>query len=228
MNTLGIIIACGKEEEISSGTETAYLSLGNVPVLAHSLKTFQTSNAVDGIIVAVGKERVDTAIQIVKRYGCSKLVGIVVGCSSRLSTLRTVLSKLPEPASTLIIQEASRPFVSVAVLEETVKAAKRYGCSIAARKIPDAVKVAPKGVKAAKTLDRNSVWIAQSPQVFKAEVLEKLVDTKNKGVKLIDDESEWVRKPYEVHMVEAGEKNLKIRNKTDLAIATALLNANLV
>jgi 2-C-methyl-D-erythritol 4-phosphate cytidylyltransferase len=227
MNTLAIVIACGKEEEISTGVETAFLTLGNRPVLAHSLQTLQNSDKIDGIIVAISKERVESALQVVKRFGYTKVKGIVIGGTNRLSTLRTVLSKLPEPASTLVVHEASRPFVTASVLAESIKAAKRYGCSVAAHKVPDSVKLATKGLKPDKTLERNAVWAAQSPQSFRAEVFEKLIDPKN-NVKLIDDESAWVKKPAEVHMVEAGCKNIKIRTSDDFLLATAMFNANLI
>lgn len=228
MNTLGVIIACGKEEEIAPGTEAAFLSLGNAPMVVHSLKTFQDAAVIDGIIVAVSKERVDTVVHLIKRYGCTKVVGVVAGGAGRLSTLRTVYSKMPEPAAVVVVHEASRPFVTKALLGETVKAAKRYGCAIAAHKIADATKTAPKGMKAAKTNERNTVWAAETPQVFKSEVLHKIIDTKAKGIKIIDDESEFVRRPAEVHLVETGNANLKIRTKRDLAVATALLNAKLI
>lgn len=224
MNTLAIIIACGKEEEIASGTETAFLSLGSRPVLMHSLKIFQDSASVDGIIVVVSKERAEATLQIVKRYGCNKVCGIVVGGVNRLSSLRTVFAKMPEPASNIILHEASRPFVTHAVITETVKAAKRYGCAIAAHKLPDSIKVAVKGLKPETTLDRNAAWAAQTPQVFRSEVLEKIIDPKNKNLKIIDDESQFVTKPSEVHLVEAGDKNIKIRSAADLAVATAIFN----
>jgi len=228
MKTLAILIACGKEEEVAPGAEAAYLSLGACPVLVHSLKTFERSSVIDGVIVAVGKDRVSSTLHAIKRYGCTKVRGVVVGGVNRMSTLRAVFAKKPESASVVVVHEASRPFVTNAVLRETVKAAKRYGCAIAAHKIPDATKVVPKGMKATGTLDRNSVWVAQTPQVFKFDVFEKIIDPKNKGTKLIDDESEFVRQPSEVHMVEAGYENMKIRNSSDLAVATALLHANLV
>jgi len=227
MNTLAIVIACGKEEEISTGTETAFLTLGDVPMLAFTLRTMQAAPSIDGVILAVGKNRTDAALHLIKRYGCTKVRGIVVGGVTRLSTLRTVFSKMPEPASVIVLHEASRPFVEIEVLEETIKAGKRYGCAIAAHKLPDAVKLAPKGMKAVKTLERNSVWAAQTPQAFKADVLEKLIDGSAKNIKILDDESEFVRKPSEVHMVEAGPANIKIRSSADLAMATALLNANI-
>ncbi len=227
MNTLGILIACGKEEEIAPGTDAAFLSLGNTNLLVHTLLTYQNATSIDNVIVAVGKERVGVTMNAIKRYGCTKVVGVVIGGSTRMSTLRTVMAKLPSPASIIVIQEASRPFVTKKILAETVKAAKRYGCSIAAHRIPDATKFVPKGMKAAKTLERNTIWTAQTPQVFKTEVLKKIISPKAKGIKIIDDESEFVRKPSEVHMVEVGSGNMKIRTSQDLAIATALLNAKL-
>ena len=227
MNTLAIVVACGKEEEIASGTETAFLSMGSRPVLAHSLRIFQESPSIDGIIVAVGKVHVDSTVQVVKRFGLTKVRGIVVGSSTRIGSLRTVFAKMPEPAVTIVVHEASRPFVSQEVVAEVVKASKRYGCAIAAHKLPDAVKVAAKGLKPDQSLDRNSAWAAQTPQAFKSDVLEKIIDPKNKSVKLIDDESAWVKKPAEVHLVEAGSKNIKIRTADDLAVAMAMFNANL-
>ena len=227
MNTLGVIIACGKEEEITAGTDAAFLSLGNKPMLVHSLMVFQGASSIDGVIVAVAKDRVTATLHAIKRYGCTKVCGVVVGGANRLSTLRTVFSKMPEPASIVVIHEASRPFVTKSILGETVKAAKRYGCAVAAHKVPDSTKSVPTGMKAAKTLERNTVWTAQTPQAFKFEVLEKIIDPKNKDIKIVDDESAYVRRPSEVHMVEVGELNMKIRSSADLAIATALLNAEL-
>ncbi|MEN7973486.1 MAG: 2-C-methyl-D-erythritol 4-phosphate cytidylyltransferase [Verrucomicrobiota bacterium] len=227
MNTLVIIVACGKEEQITPGTDTAFLSLGNRPVLAHSLKTFQNSSTIDGIVVVVGKDRVDSCIQVVKRFGISKVRGIVAGGTNRLSSLRTAYAKLPEPASNIIVHEASRPFVSPRIVSEGVKAAKRYGCAIAAHRVPDSVKIASKGLKPDKTLERNSVWMAQTPQIFKSEVFEKIIAPGKKNIKLIDDESEWVNKPAEVHMVESGCGNIKIRTSDDFSEAAALFSARL-
>lgn len=228
MNTLGIIIACGKEEEVAPGTEAAFLTMGNAPMFISSLQVFEQCGIIDGVILAVSKERVDATINAIKRFGCTKVKGIVVGSANLLATLRTVMAKLPEEASTLVIHDASRPFVKTEYIEETVKAAKRYGCSIAAHRVADATKLSGKGVKVVDTLERNAIWLAQTPQAFKSDVLEKIISTKNKGVKIIDDISEHVRKPAEVHMVEVGEGNMKVRSSRDLSIATALLSARLV
>ncbi|MBN2685396.1 MAG: 2-C-methyl-D-erythritol 4-phosphate cytidylyltransferase [Pontiellaceae bacterium] len=226
MNVLAVVIACGKEEELDSGAEVGFLTLGNMPVLAHSLKTLEGTSAVDGVILAVSKSRVDAALHLIRRYGFSKIKGVVVGGANRVSTLKTVFSKIPNSPSVMLLHEASRPFTTKDVFDGAVKSAKRYGCAVAAHRLPDAVKVVPKGRKANATLDRHTAWRAETPQAFKIDLLEKIV--KNKALKVVDDESEFIRKPAEVHMVESGPLNLKIRNSDDLAIASAYINAKLV
>ena len=227
MNTMAIVVACGKEEEIAPGTEAAFLPLGNRPIIAHALRTLEESSVVDSVVVVVAKERVDATIQILRRFGCAKVRGVVVGGVNRLSTLRVVFSKIKTDPWVVIVQEASRPFLTSQVLEETVKRAKRYGCCVAAHRIPDATKLAPKGTRVADTLERNAVWAAQTPQAFKTSVLKKIINSKTKGVKIVDDESEFVGGAAETQMVEAGYTNMKIRSKADLAVASALLHANL-
>lgn len=228
MSVMAIVIACGKEEEIASGTDVAFLPLGNGPILSHSLKTLEEASCIDSVVVVVSKERVESSIHVIKRFGCTKVRGVVVGGVNRLSSLRTVFGKIQTDPSVVVIHEASRPFLSKKILAETVKCAKRYGCSIAAHRIPDAAKVAPKGMRVAETLDRNTIWAAQTPQAFKSGVIKKIIDTKTKGVKIIDDESEFTPDHAETHMVEAGYTNMKIRCRADLGIAAALLNANMV
>jgi len=228
MNALAIVVACGKEEEVRPGTEAAFLSLGNRPVVSHSLDVFQRLDEIDGIVVVVGKDRTDSMLQLIRRFGYSKICGIVTGSPSRLLSLRTVCSKLPDLASVVLVHEASRPFLSGSVVAEVVKSAKRNGCAVAGHRLPDAVKLATKG-KVDSTLPRQAVWTAGTPQAFKREVFEKLLDPKGKGsAKLVDDESEIVRKPAVVRMVESGAFNLKIRSVDDLGLATTYFNAGLV
>lgn len=227
MNTMAILVACGREEEIAPGTEAAFLPLGSRPIIGHSLKTLEDSDVVDSVVVVVSKDRLDSTIHIIRRYGCAKVRGVVVGGVTRLSSLRTVFSKIQTDPSVMIVHEASRPFLSQRMLEETVKRAKRYGCAIAAHRIPDAVKLAPKGGKATATLERNTLWAAQTPQAFKTPVLKKIIDSKTKEVKIIDDESQFVSGIAETQLVEAGYANMKIRNRFDLEVAAALLHANL-
>lgn len=221
MSVWAIVLACGKEQEIASGVDAAFLALGDRPVLAHSLQTIQQSRSIDGVILVVKKQRVDNALQMVRSYGLKKVKSLVAGSGARLSNLKKAAEQLPDDASVVLVHAASRPFVQVETVEETVKAGKRYGAAVAACRSPDAVKVAEKGQKVSKTLDRNTVWLVQNPQAFKRDVFEKMLKS---SAKLIDDESALLEKTrQEIHLVVSGTTNLKIRTAQDLEAAGALL-----
>jgi 2-C-methyl-D-erythritol 4-phosphate cytidylyltransferase len=222
MSAWAIVLACGKEQELNSGVDTAFLALGRKPVLAYSLQTLQDNDLIDGIVIVIRKERVESTLQMAKAYGLSKVKSLVGGAGQRLSNLKKAYAQVPEGVTAIVVHEASRPFVSDEVVTETVKAGKRYGVSVAAVKSPDSVKLAEKGQKVSKTLDRNTIWLAQSPQAFKRDAFEKLL----KGTKLVDDESALLEKTrQDIHLVVSSAGNMKIRTSEDLQAAIALAGA---
>jgi 2-C-methyl-D-erythritol 4-phosphate cytidylyltransferase len=222
MSAWAIVLACGKDQEIGAGIDVAFLALGSRPVVARSIQTLEQNPLIEGIILVVRKERVDTALHTVRSFGCRKISAIVAGGSMRLTNLKSALEKLPEEATAVLIHEASRPFLTDEIITETIKAGKRYGAAIAAVKSSEAVKFAEKGQKVSKSLDRNSVWLVQSPQVYKVDVFKRML--KSSG-KLLDDDSELLAKGRQViHMVTGSTGNMKIRTSDDLQVASAILS----
>ena len=222
MSAWAIVLACGKEQEITSGVDVAFLAIGDRPVLAYSLLTLQQCELIDGIILVVKKPRVDNALQVVRSYGLKKVKSLVAGSGSRISNLKKAYEQLPDDVSAVLVHAVSRPFVELDVVTETVKAGKRYGAAVAAVRSTDAVKLAEKGQKATKTLDRNTIWTVQSPQAFKRDVFEKMLKS---GARLIDDESALLEKTrQEIHLVVSSETNMKIRTAQELERAGALMH----
>jgi 2-C-methyl-D-erythritol 4-phosphate cytidylyltransferase len=224
MSTWAIVLACGKEDEISSGVDVAFLALGSRPIISRSLQTLEQNEMVDGIVLVVKKERVDTALHVVRSFGCRKISAIVAGGSVRLTNLKNAFAQLPDDAGSILIHDSSRPFVTDDVVTETIKAGKRYGAAVAASRSVDSVKLAEKGQKVTKTMDRNTIWLVQTPQVFKREVFEKILKS---PIKLKDDESALLEKTrQDIHLVASPPGNMKIRNSDDLAVASAILSAS--
>jgi len=220
MSAWAIVLACGKEQEIAQGVDVAFLALGNRPVLAHSLQTLEQNPLIDGIVLAVKKERIDSTLQMIRQFGCRKVSALVAGGVQRQANLKKAYDQIPEDALTILVHESSRPFVSDTVITETIKAGKRYGAAVAAVKSADPVKLAEKGQRLSKTLDRTTIWLAQSPQVFKRDVFEKVL--KGAG-KLVDDESALLEKTRQpIHLVVSTSANMKIRTAEDLEAAGAL------
>ncbi len=222
MSVWAVILACGKEQEITSGVDVAFLALGDLPVMAHSLRKFQENDLIDGIILVVKKQRIDNALQVIRACGLNKVKSLVAGSGSRLSNLKKACDQLPDNATAVLVHGVCRPFVDSEVITETVKAGKRYGAAIAAVRSTNAIKLAEKGQKVTKELDRNTIWATQSPQVFKRDVMEKMLKS---GGKLKDDESVLLEKTrQEIHLVVSTEANMKIRNAQDFERANALVS----
>lgn len=222
MSAWAIVLACGKDQEIGAGVDVAFLALGSRPVVARSIQTLEQNPLIEGIVLVVRKERVDSALHTVRSFGCRKISAIVAGSPSRLTNLKNALEKVPDDATAVLIHEATRPFLNDEIITETIKAGKRYGAAIAAVKSADGVKMAESGQKVTKSLDRNTVWLVQSPQVYKIDVFKKML--KGSG-KLIDDDSELLAKgKQEIHLVAGSPGNMKIRTPDDLQVASAILS----
>ena len=222
MSAWAIVLACGKDQEIGAGVDVAFLALGSRPVVARSIQTLEQNPLIEGIILVVRKERVDSALHTVRSFGCRKISAIVAGGPARLTNLKNALEKIPDDATAVLIHEATRPFLNDEIITETIKAGKRYGAAVAAVKSSEAVKLAESGQKVTKSLDRNTVWLVQSPQVYKIDVFKKML--KGSG-KLTDDDSELLaRGKQAVHLVAGSTGNMKIRTPDDLQVASAILS----
>lgn len=222
MSAWAIVLACGKDQEIGSGIDVSFLTLGSRPIVARSVQTLEQNPLIEGIILVVRKERVDSALHTVRSFGCRKISSIVAGGPIRSTNLKNALEKVPEDATCVLIHEASRPFVTDEVVAETIKAGKRYGAAVAAVKSADAVKLAEKGQKVTKSMDRNTLWLVQSPQVYKIDVFRKMLKS---SAKMLDDESELLSKgKQEIHLVQGSPGNMKIRTPDDLQVASAILS----
>ncbi|MCU0856961.1 MAG: 2-C-methyl-D-erythritol 4-phosphate cytidylyltransferase [Pontiellaceae bacterium] len=223
MSVWAIVLACGKDQEIgSSGVDVAFLTLGTRPVVARSIQTLEQNPLIEGIVLVVRKERMDSALHTVRAFGCRKVSAIVSGSPVRLTNLKSAMERIPEETTLVLIHEAARPFLTDEVITETIKAGKRYGAAVSAVRSSDAVKLAGKGQAVAKSMDRNIVWLAQSPQVFKIDVLKKMLRSTGK---LLDDDSELLSKTkQEIHLVAGSSGNMKIRTPDDLQIASAIFS----
>jgi 2-C-methyl-D-erythritol 4-phosphate cytidylyltransferase len=222
MSAWAIVLACGKDQEIGAGVDVAFIALGSRPVVARSIQTLEQNPLIEGIVLVVRKERVDSALHTVRSFGCRKISAIVAGGPARLTNLKNALERIPDDATAVLIHEATRPFLTDDIITETIKAGKRYGAAVAAVKSADAVKLAESGQKVTKSLDRNTVWLVQSPQVYKIDVFKKML--KSSG-KLLDDDSELLaRTKQEIHLVAGSTGNMKIRTPDDLQIASAILS----
>ena len=222
--TWGIIIACGKGEQISPEVDTPFLNLGSKPVLSYSLQVFEQCQDVSGVVVVVNKERIDTVLGMAQMFGFSKVQKIVHGSSQRQSSVISGLKALDEDVSIVAVHDASRPCITVDLLSETIKGAKRYGTGVAAAELTDAVKEVKKGLTVERSVSEGALWVAQTPQAFRRDLLDKAYHLAARKKRSVEDDSAAVELlGEEVHLVASTSANMKIRAASDFNLVTTLM-----
>lgn len=218
-----LIIACGKSEQISPNVDTAYLQMGDQPVLSHSLIAFERCPDIDGIVVITSKDRLDNVVGMARMYGTPKLKKIAVGAIQKTTSIRAGLKALEDVgASIVVVHEASQPCVSPDIISETIKNAKRYDVSVAGDRLDSPAVIVPKGLKATKCLTDNSVWALHMPMAVKIDRLQKALDAKSSSGK--NDEAAFMERLCKTaHMVQIDYFPMRIRSLRDIQILAAAM-----
>lgn len=219
--TWSIIIASGKTEQIAStGSDVAFLGLGDKPVIAHSLQVMEECEDIDGVVVVVPKDKMEKLVPLAQMFGFEKLRKIVAGTGARLSSLQAGMKELADDVTMVSVHEVSRPFVQPEVISQSVRVTKRHGCAVVANQLSDVIKIVDKGSKVRETQGGRIAWAVQSPQTFKRELLERAMEH-NKGS--IQEESEMVEALGEdVRVVPSSKLNIKIDSIDALSFAGVL------
>ena len=220
--TTAIIVAAGKSERMGTGTDKAFLSLGNRPVVAWSLIAFERCPDVDRIVLVVRKEQQLAAKAVAKMFGIAKLIAIVPGGNKRQESVQAGLAVCDVDTRFVVIHDGARPCVTPEVISEVVKLAKRVGAATVGRRITDTVKRVDKGTSIACTEDREKLWAVQTPQAFNFRTLTNAY--KNLGKNDVTDDCQADELAGEtVRIYENRAPNFKITTVEDLQIASALL-----
>ena len=220
--TTAIIVAAGKSERMGAGTDKAFLSLGNKPVVAWSLLAFERCPDVDRIVLVVRKEQQVAAKAVARMFGISKLIAIVPGGNKRQESVQAGLAACDVDTRQVVVHDGARPCVTPDVISEVVKLAKRVGAATVGRRMTDTVKRVEKGTAVAGTENREKLWAVQTPQAFQFSVLANAY--KALGKNEVTDDCQAVELAGEtVRIYENHAPNFKITTVEDLQIASAVL-----
>lgn len=220
--TIAIIVAAGKSERMGAGTDKAFLSLGNKPVVAWSLLAFERCPDVDRIVLVVRKEQQVAAKAVARMFGISKLIAIVPGGNKRQESVQAGLAACDVDTRQVVVHDGARPCVTPDVISEVVKLAKRVGAATVGRRMTDTVKRVEKGTAVAGTENREKLWAVQTPQAFQFSVLANAYKALGKN-EVTDDCQAVELAGGTVRIYENRAPNFKITTVEDLQIASALL-----
>ncbi len=215
-----IIAAAGSGTRIGGPVKKQFISIHGKPLLQYTLEVFQRCTVINEIVVVgptEGFEELKDTIQ--SQWNISKLRSVVVGGNERYVSVLNGLNAVSSDAEWVAIHDGVRPFVSVEKIIQVVEAAKLNGAAILAVKPKDTIKVNRDGfVK--ETLDRDSLALVQTPQVFSIELLKRAYDKAIAENSFGTDDAYLVERiGNKVAVVEGEYSNIKITSPEDLLIA---------
>ncbi|MDO8358246.1 MAG: 2-C-methyl-D-erythritol 4-phosphate cytidylyltransferase [Nitrospirota bacterium] len=222
---VAVVPAAGKGLRMGGAVPKQFLSLGGEPIVVHSLRALQSAACIHDIILAVPSADLDYCRNdLVVRYGFSKVTKVVPGGKERQDSVRLGLEHVPEETEIVLVHDAVRPFVTVAMIEAVVAAARQHGGAIIALPMRDTVKQVGSDHLIQRTVDRQPLWLAQTPQAFRMDWLrEAHRKAKVEGVPATDDAFlfEWMG--HSVVVVEGSGENIKVTRPEDMVIGEAIL-----
>ncbi len=222
LRTVAIVPAAGSGKRMGLKARKPFVLLGGKPLIVHTLKRLDSSKFIKSIVVAVEKSNISRFKGLIKRYGFKKVIKVVVGGKTRFESVRNCLREINHSFDIVLIHDAARPFVHEDEIRMSISLAKRYGGCIVAVPESDTVKLADNNSFIVKTLARDRIFRAKTPQVFRYDLIKKAYALKGRNM-ITDDSSLVERLGKRVKIFKGSYRNIKITTKEDLKIAEALL-----
>lgn len=222
--TGAVIVAAGSSRRMG-GVDKLFVLLEGKPAIAHSIKAFEDNPLIDEIVVVTRAELISEISGICKDHSLSKVKCVIRGGEKRSDSVMRGLMEVSEKAEYIAVHDGGRPLVTEKIITETVKAAFQYGCAVPAVMVSDTVKTVENGVITG-TPDRKKLFGAQTPQVFRSELIKAaLTRAEQSKTELTDDSMAVELLGACVRIVEGSPENIKITYPSDIMTAEAILNS---
>ncbi len=230
MKTVALIPAAGMGKRMGAGMNKQYLLLAGMPIVAHTLRMFETAACVDDIyIISPEAEIPFCREEVVARYGFAKVRAIVPGGKERQHSVVNGLRAMADSVAdddVVLIHDGVRPLVPLPVVEAAIATASAHDGALVAVPAKDTIKVAIDGV-VTETPPRETLWLAQTPQAFRYGIIRDAHErAEADGYLGTDDASLLERLGKKVHIVQGDYRNIKITTPEDLILAEAFLREN--
>lgn len=201
-----------------------FMLLDGSPILLHTIRKFASSTAVTEIVVALRAEDIDWVRELLRAEKFGKPVRLVEGGDSRQESVEHALATLGAGTELVAVHDAVRPFIEHSVLEKVFAEAEQTGAAIVGIVPVDTVKQVHRN-KIRQTIPRERLILAQTPQVFRFELLKTAFSRAREDGFAGTDESSLVERldQVEVSVVPGSDRNLKITKPSDMDLARLFL-----
>lgn len=212
---LGIVVVAAGSSQRFGKRDKLTFDLDQAPLFTHCLKTFTRLIPLNNIVVVVSPEKVTEFQKIIQQVLALELTVVSGGAQRRDSSLKG-LQALPHSLEYAGVHDAARPFISTSSLELCYKVLKSRGSAVLARPVTDTMKVATTDGKVLRTVPRQTIYAAETPQMFNREKLIAAYLKAPLDANLTDEAMAMEAAAHEVYLAVHKENNKKITYSNDL------------
>ncbi|WP_155593053.1 2-C-methyl-D-erythritol 4-phosphate cytidylyltransferase [Lysinibacillus cavernae] len=217
-----VLPAAGSGKRMGAGQNKLFLKLLEKPILIHTLEVFQQDPSCTGIWLAVKPEERSYIQEMLEQFKITKVRGLPDGGAERQHSVHSCMKGMQQ-VDIVLVHDAARPFITHDIIANLVQNAHEFGAAIAGVRAKDTMKKVRNGV-IEETVDRDSLWMIQTPQAFQFDLIVEAEDVAEKVGFLGTDEAMLVeRLGHTVHIVESNYENVKMTTQEDLIFGEAIL-----
>ena len=223
--TVAILLAAGKGTRMQNDQQTKQMmKIDEIPIVVRSLLAFETCPLIDEIYIVGLKDELSVYSEYKKTYGIAKLTKAISGGNCRAKSAEKGFSYLPKDCEYVAFHDAARCLITEKDIERVIRSGFRYGAAIAAKKATDTIKISNKDKFIESTPDRATIWMAQTPQIFKKSVYEVALAKAEKLDESVTDDAMLAEKAgFFVKLVNCENENIKITTPDDIIYAERIL-----
>ena len=220
MHVTAIIAAAGAGRRLGAAKPKQLLDIGGGSMLQHSVRAFLGHPRVADVVVVVSPDLTTLALAGIEPSRAAAL-RVVKGGDRRQDSVANGFAAVAPESDVVLIHDAARPFVSADLIDRTIDAAAAHGAAIAALQSRDTVKRVAGDGRITETIPRETIYLAQTPQGFRRDVLAAAIELGRSGVEATDEAMLAERAGYHVHVVDGDPGNVKVTTSADLDAARA-------
>jgi 2-C-methyl-D-erythritol 4-phosphate cytidylyltransferase len=214
-NNLGAVIVAAGTSQRMGGINKLFASLMRKPLLAWSVDTCQRYSLIQQIVLVLNNEDLARGRRLKEERGWSK-VALCLGGAQRQESVKEGLKQIRD-CELVMIHDGARPFLTSDLIEDGLKMVQETGAAIAAVPVKETMKLADSEKLVKETLKRDSLWAAQTPQIFSFDVIAKAYE--NLAAEVTDDAAAVERLEGRVQLYMGDYRNIKVTTTEDLELA---------
>lgn len=226
-SVLAVLVAAGSSSRMG-GVHKPLIELGDRPMLEHSCLALGSCPGIKSIVVVAHSDDLETVRTWARtRPSMSRVAAVVAGGRERAESVRIgARHELGDAVDLICVHDAARPLVTTSAVEHVLVVAAMEGAAVLALPVRDTLKHSEDGLHVDRTVERDHLWAAQTPQVFEARRFrECLRRAEEERFLPTDDAALWERYVGPVTIVRGEATNLKVTLPEDLEVARAILAA---